>query len=80
MVEGHLDNMLHMRGVAGDSLTLFQLLTETQWSKLMSAEYMTDRLEILLNIAGRIHGVGDATVYSALPYIELAYAELHKSK
>ena len=41
--------MLHMRGVAGDSLTLFQLLTETQWSKLMSAEYMTDRLEILLN-------------------------------
>ena len=46
----------------------------------MSAEYMTDRLEILLNIAGQIHGVGDATVYSALPYIELAYAELHKSK
>ena len=67
-----------MRGVAGDSLTLFQLMTEAQWNNLMSAEYMTDRLEILQNIADQIYGIGDITVDSYLPYIELAYAELHK--
>lgn len=67
-----------MRGVAGDSLTLFQLMTEAQWNNLMSAEYMTDRLEILQNIADQIYDIGDITVDSYLPYIELAYAELHK--
>ena len=70
--------MLHMRGVAGDSLTLFQLMTDTQWNKLMSTQYMVDRRTILENIADQIYGVGVTTVDSYLPYIELAYAELHK--
>jgi hypothetical protein len=67
-----------MRGVAGDSLTLFLLLTDAQWDKLMTTEYMTERLKILQDIADQIYGVGNTTVDSYLPYIELVYAELHK--